>query len=145
MEVMSADVLVAETCWLLYLFTFARGTGRTIMCAIHIWPGPWFNKKMLPYQYRKSHCGEKTVVRSSYLHKGISYTGKMASFYWIRPWTFMITLVYCWHICDALAVFVRELIKSKLNRLIVMLCVWYHTASTNLFSSGFSKECWINE
>ena len=35
------------------------------------------------YQYRKSHCGDKTVVRSSYLHNGISYTGKMASLYWI--------------------------------------------------------------
>ena len=35
------------------------------------------------YQCRKSHCGDKTVVRSSYLHYGISYTGKMPSFYWI--------------------------------------------------------------
>ena len=42
-------------------------------------PGPWFNIKMPSYQYRKSHCGDKTVVRSSYLHNGISYTGKMAS------------------------------------------------------------------
>ena len=47
-------------------------------------PGPWFNIKMSSYQYRKSHCGDKTVVRSSYLHNGISYTGKMASLYWIR-------------------------------------------------------------
>ena len=39
--------------------------------------------KMLSYQYRKSHCGDKTVVRSSYLHNGISYTGKMSSLYWI--------------------------------------------------------------
>ena len=46
--------------------------------------GPRFNKKMLSYQYRKSHCGDKTVVRSSYLHDGISYTGKTTSFYWIR-------------------------------------------------------------
>ena len=36
------------------------------------------------YQHRKSHCGDKTVVRSSYLHNGISYTGKTTSFYWIR-------------------------------------------------------------
>ena len=43
-------------------------------------PGPWFNIKMLSNQYRKSHCGDKTVVRSSYLHNGISYTGK-TSFY----------------------------------------------------------------
>ena len=45
--------------------------------------GPWFNIKMLSYQYRKSHCGDKTVVRSSYLHNGISYTGKITSLYWI--------------------------------------------------------------
>ena len=39
---------------------------------------------MSSYQYSKSHCGDKTVVRSSYLHNGISYTGKMTSLYWIR-------------------------------------------------------------
>ena len=49
--------------------------------------GPWFNIKMSSYQYRKSHCGDKTVVRSSYLQNGISYTGKMISFYWIGPRT----------------------------------------------------------
>ena len=47
-------------------------------------PGPWFNITMSSYQYRKSHCGDKTVVRSSYLHNGICYTGKMTSLYWIR-------------------------------------------------------------
>ena len=39
---------------------------------------------MPSYQYRKSHCGDKTILRPSYLHNGISYTGKMASLYWIR-------------------------------------------------------------
>ena len=47
-------------------------------------PGPWFNIKMSSCQYRNSHCGDKTVVRSSYLRNGISYTGKMSSLYWIR-------------------------------------------------------------
>ena len=47
-------------------------------------PGPWFNIKMSSYQYRKSHCGDKTVVRSSYLHNGISYADIMSSLYWIR-------------------------------------------------------------
>ena len=28
--------------------------------------GPWFHLKM-PYQYRKPHCGDMTVVKSSYL------------------------------------------------------------------------------
>ena len=44
-------------------------------------PGPRFNLKISPYQYRKSHCGDKTVARSSYLHSGISYTGKTTSLY----------------------------------------------------------------
>ena len=44
-------------------------------------PGHWFNIKMLSYQYRKSHCGDKTAVRSSHLHNGISYTGQMSSLY----------------------------------------------------------------
>ena len=41
--------------------------------------------KRSSYKYRKSHCGDKMVVRSSYLHYGISYTGKMTSLYWISP------------------------------------------------------------
>ena len=45
--------------------------------------GPRFNIKM-SYRYRKYHCWDKTVVRSSYLHSGISYSGKMTSLYWIR-------------------------------------------------------------
>ena len=40
---------------------------------------------MLPYYYRKSHCGDKTVVRSSYLNNASSYSGKMSSLYWFRP------------------------------------------------------------
>ena len=50
-------------------------------------PGPWFNIKMSSYQYRKSHCGDKTILRPSYLHNGISYTGKTTSLYWIRALT----------------------------------------------------------
>ena len=47
-------------------------------------PGPWFNIKMSSYQYRKSHCRDKTILRPSYLHNGICYTGKMSSLYWIE-------------------------------------------------------------
>ena len=47
-------------------------------------PGPQFNIKKTSYQYRKSHCGDKTILRPSYLHNGISYTGKITSLYWIR-------------------------------------------------------------
>ena len=45
-------------------------------------PGVWINIKMPSCQYRKSHCGDK-IVRPSYLHNGISYTGKTISLYWI--------------------------------------------------------------
>ena len=33
--------------------------------------GPQFNVKLIFYQYMKSHCGDKTVVRSSNLPNGI--------------------------------------------------------------------------
>ena len=48
-------------------------------------PGPWFSIKMTSYQYRKSHCGDKTILRPCYLHNGICYTGKMSSLYWTSP------------------------------------------------------------
>ena len=41
--------------------------------------GPWFIIKMSSYQYRKSHCGGKTILPPSCLHNGISNTGKTAS------------------------------------------------------------------
>ena len=47
--------------------------------------GPWFNIKMPPYQYKKFHFGDRADVSSSYLHNGISYTGKWTSLYWINP------------------------------------------------------------
>ena len=47
-------------------------------------PGLRFNIKMSSYQYRKPHCGDKTILRPIYLHNGIPYTGKMISLYWIR-------------------------------------------------------------
>ena len=47
-------------------------------------PGPRFNIKVTSYQYKKSHCGDKTILRPSYLHNLISYTDKIKSLYWIR-------------------------------------------------------------
>ena len=58
-----------------------------LYCSVIMKPGPQFNIKMSSYRYRKSLCGDKTVIRSSYLHNGISYTGKMSSLYWIRAQT----------------------------------------------------------
>ena len=50
-------------------------------------------KKMSSYHYRKFHCGDKTVVRSSYLHSGISYTGQITYFYWIRAQSLIFFLI----------------------------------------------------
>ena len=46
--------------------------------------GGQFNIKISSYQYRKSHCGDKAILRPFYLHNGTFYTGKMTSLYWIR-------------------------------------------------------------
>ena len=49
------------------------------------------NIKMLSYQYRKSHCGNETVIRSFLIYSGNSYTGNMTSLYWISPMS-----LYAW-------------------------------------------------
>ena len=49
------------------------------------WRGPEsILKCQLTYQF-KSHCGDQTIVRSSYLHNEIFYTDTMASWYWTNP------------------------------------------------------------
>ena len=64
------------------VFLIETAPGALIQCKQS---GGWSNKKMPSYQYRKSYCGDKTILRPSYLHNRISYTGKMASFCWISP------------------------------------------------------------
>ena len=68
--------------WCIILGVFCIFSSQWIV-VLHS-PGGWFNIKTTSYQYRKSHCGDKTILRPSYLHNGISYTGKMTSLYWIR-------------------------------------------------------------
>ena len=70
--------------YVLYQVGEPMNSWKTHGCILCIMPtGGWFNIKMSSYQYRKSHCGDKTILRPSYLHNGISYTGKMTSLYWI--------------------------------------------------------------
>ena len=57
--------------------SYLEGTMSVSWCS-----GAWFNIKM-SFQYRKSHCGDKTILWPSYPHNGISYTGKTTSLYWI--------------------------------------------------------------
>ena len=81
-----------------WLLTFNLCVSATwpLTCAFHIpcthtpeiidmHRGMCDNIKMPSYQYRKSYCGDKTILRSFYLHNGIFYTGKIAYFYWIIP------------------------------------------------------------
>ena len=76
---------------LVWIFLYWRICGhflwKLIVGAKHFrnWTtGPRFNTKIKPYQYRISHCGDKTILRPSYLHNEISYTGKMPCLYWIK-------------------------------------------------------------
>ena len=78
-------------------------------------PGPRFNIKMSSYQNRKSHCGDKMIFRPSYLHNGISYTGKMSSLYWIGA------LVSIWHQAFTLSNVDQDL--------------WYH--------HGITRQKWV--
>ena len=68
-----------------------------------LFPGPWFNIKMLSYQYRNSNCGDKTILRPSYLHYGISYTGKIIRWHlyiesapWVPFYLHGLTLIQSW-------------------------------------------------
>ena len=56
---------------------------------------------MSSYLYRKSHCGDKMVVRPSYLYNGISYTGKMTPLYWKSPLV-LIADMACHKVCSIL-------------------------------------------
>ena len=57
--------------------SFTAGTDQTTRVLIQ------YKIKMSSYYYRKSNCGDKTFVRSSYLHNGTSYASKMSSLYCI--------------------------------------------------------------
>ena len=55
------------------------------------------------YRYRKSHCGDKIILRRFYLHNGISYTCNTTSLYWIRvlnlgSWTWCLQIGWNIHI-----------------------------------------------
>ena len=79
--------VTASSSWkeiILFWFRFRRNLFLKLRALIQY--------KMSSYQYRKSHYGDKTILRPSYLHNGISYTGKMISLYWIRAQRFKLTL-----------------------------------------------------
>ena len=108
-----------------------------------LWPGPWYNIKMSSYLYRKSHCGDKTVVRSSYLHNGFSYTGKMSSSYWIRalvmPYVRRQTITWINAVLmstEALGINFSEIWLQKNSNFHSTKCIWkYHLWNNHHFVS----------
>ena len=62
--------------------------------------GGRLNIKMSSYQYSKSYCGDKTILRRSYLHNGISYTGKTTTLFWIGALTVEPAVPTCTSICS---------------------------------------------
>ena len=75
--------------------------------------GPRFNIKMTSYQYRKSHCGDKTILRPSYLNNGNSYTDKTTSLYWIGSQVGQRSRSYAesWLLCICVSDFMKACIK----------------------------------
>ena len=61
------------------LMIYCVSSGIVHTAGIAFWVLIQYKDDILPV--RKSHCGDKTVVRSSYLQNEISYTGKMSSLY----------------------------------------------------------------
>ena len=104
---------------------------------------PWFNIKMSSYQYRKSHCGDKTVVRSSYLHNGISYTGKLSSLYWIGPQNILERLGQYWWV----GVGVFSNVVATFNHVGGFFNLFMATTCLNnpIFSNlGLCAACWAH-
>ena len=133
---------------------FVRGTHRWPEDSPHKgqqhWPGPRFNIKMTSYQYRKSHCGDKTILRPSYLNNGISYTGKMTSLYWIR--TLVFSLMCAWTtveqtmdmpvIWDTFAHFMTSLQWSCFVLFWLYFSSWWIHVIYLPISHRFMFQCW---
>ena len=68
----------------LLLYNSALFTDNALSHLYSIIPWALIKKNMSSYQYRKTHCGDTTILRPSYLQNGISFTGKTTYLYWIR-------------------------------------------------------------
>ena len=100
---------------------------------------------MTSYQYRKSHYGDKTILRPSYLHNGISYTGKTTSLYWIRAQVSVIheevfqatvTLPCRKTICDAKTVYTHVYFENT--------CIIHHViTASHCPVNGLAPLCWL--
>ena len=82
-----------------YKDKLCKNSHDMILCMWTSVPGPWFNIKMSSHQYRKSHCGYKTILWPSYLHNDslISTMGfpiLVWSLYWIGAQKYIQTSIH---------------------------------------------------
>ena len=107
---------------------------------------------MTPYQYRKSHCGDKMISRPSYLHNGISYTGNRTSLYWIgallpnEKYEYELFIAYSIQYDSRggptdrrLNIYVRLNINTLSHKHFIIGVLWYNcftTSSGGFFPSG---------
>ena len=85
---------------------------------VQVEPGWWFNIKISSYQYRKSQCGDKTILWPSYLHNGISYR---------------------WH-------WISTQISIKPEAILISTRIHFknfYKSAIFLLSSGANRTCWI--
>ena len=87
-----------------YVYVYKKNTNSTMDGLDFTEPGTWFNIKM-SYQNRKSYCGDKTVERSSYLHK-------MPSLYWIGA-----LLLIIFSMPNSLAIHYFSVLKNMLHEI----------------------------
>ena len=103
------------------------------------WTGPRFNIETTSYQYRKSHCGDKTILRPSYLHNGISYTGQMTSLYWIGA---QVTIHYQWVLTFRLSALYKSVIELKSSSSSVVQGIAYKTMCHFINWCGLKSMEW---
>ena len=79
----------------------------------------------LSYQYRKSHCGDKTIIRSSYLHNRISCTGEVAPLYWANPWiSYNYTIYILIYNMEKLVILSPKALKHLFNMRVCLFEEW---------------------
>ena len=107
-----------------FIFTWSVFSVDSIMLGCEVAPWALIQYKMSSYQYRKSHNGGTTILRPSYLHNEISYTGKSASLYWIGA------LDTCQD-------------KPEYDKYLLAVLVWFRVV-TDRFRRGYKYMQWTS-
>ena len=88
------------TRYILCVYRFITTCVQIIFNGTNKITGIWFNIKIPTHHHRRAHYGDKTMIRSSYIQNGSSYTGRTVTLYCISPKPSVITIVLL--VCFAL-------------------------------------------